>query len=75
MGCLWKLCVWDVDLIKLKQSHTTTTSPSEIRSENVNHLKLKMKILSKSFKYGLAKDVGFVFLSPKQISFENEFDN
>lgn len=63
MGCLWKLCVWGVDISKLKQSKVITTTPSQINMENNNHLKLK--IMSKSFKHRTEKNLEFIFLSPK----------
>ncbi len=63
MGCLWKLCVWGVDINKLKQSKLITTTPPHINMENNNQLKLK--IMSKSFKHRTEKNLEFIFLSPK----------
>jgi hypothetical protein len=73
IGCLWKLCIWDVDVNKLKQSHSAykikqahlATIPPYTESETF--VNLKKKILSKSLKQGSASEFQFVFLPPKRI--------
>jgi hypothetical protein len=67
------LCIWDVDVNKLKQSHSTarikqsTIANIALYTESEKLVNIKKKILSKSLKQGPAMEFEFVFLPPKQI--------